>query len=195
MKGQTLRLAVLVAFVCLAAGPLFGPAPARAEGAASKPKVGATIFPLYDIARQVAGPVADVILILPSGASPHTFEPTPSAVRSLAGANALLVIGHGLDDWAVRLARGAAVSRLVRVDAGVASGTTVPVEYDPLLAKIAAWAPTRESAIARLRTALGETVALGPHTNLAFLAEVLDHPAFRAGDTHTAFIDAYLPAW
>jgi len=83
----------------------------------------------------------------------------------------------------------------IRVDAGVASGTTVPVEYDPLLAKIAAWAPTRESAIARLRTALGETVALGPHTNLAFLAEVLDHPAFRAGDTHTAFIDTYLPAW
>jgi len=132
MKGQTLRLAVLVAFVCLAAGPLFGPAPARAEGAASKPKVGATIFPLYDIARQVAGPVADVILILPSGASPHTFEPTPSAVRSLAGANALLVIGHGLDDWAVRLARGAAVSRLVRVDAGVALRREGGRERDPV---------------------------------------------------------------
>jgi ABC-type Zn uptake system ZnuABC Zn-binding protein ZnuA len=108
-----------VAFAGLVAGPLVGPASA-AEGAASKPKIGATIFPLYDIARQVAGPVADVVLILPPGASPHTFEPTPSAVRSLTGAQMLLVIGHGLDDWAARLARGAGVARLVHVDAGVA---------------------------------------------------------------------------
>jgi zinc transport system substrate-binding protein len=120
MHRRPLRLGALVAFVGLVAGPLFGPAPACAEGAAAKPKVGATIFPLYDIARQVAGPVADVILILPPGASPHTFEPTPSAVRSLTGAETLLVIGHGLDDWAVRLARGAGVPRLVRVDAGIA---------------------------------------------------------------------------
>jgi ABC-type Zn uptake system ZnuABC Zn-binding protein ZnuA len=123
-----------VAFVGLVAGPLFGPAPACAEGAASRPKVGATIFPLYDIARQVAGPVADVILILPPGASPHTFEPTPSAVRSLTGAETLLVIGHGLDDWAVRLARGAGVARLVRGDAGVAlrrEGGHDPDPVDP----------------------------------------------------------------
>ncbi len=56
----------------------------------------ATIFPLYDIARHVAGPVVDVLLILPPGASPHTFEPTPSRVRALAGAQAVFVIGHGL---------------------------------------------------------------------------------------------------
>jgi ABC-type Zn2+ transport system substrate-binding protein/surface adhesin len=68
----------------------------------------------------VAGPVADVILILPPGASPQTFEPTPSAVRGLSGARTLFVIGHGLDDWAARLARGAGVPRLVRVDAGLA---------------------------------------------------------------------------
>jgi acetyl/propionyl-CoA carboxylase alpha subunit len=83
----------------------------------------------------------------------------------------------------------------VRVDAGVAAGTIIPVDYDPMLAKIAAWAPGRDLAVARLRTALGETIALGPHTNLAFLADVLDHPAFRAGDTHTGFLDEHLPAW
>ena len=120
MNGQSSRLAALVAFLSLAAGPPFGPAPAGAEGAAAQPKVAATIFPLYDIARQVAGPVADVVLILPPGASPHTFEPTPSAVRGLTGARTLFVIGHGLDDWAARLARGAGVPRLVRVDAGIA---------------------------------------------------------------------------
>ncbi len=129
MNGQSSRLAALVAFVALAAGPVFGPAPAGAEGAASQPKVGATIFPLYDIARQVAGPVADVVLVLPPGASPHTFEPTPSAVRGLAGARTLFVIGHGLDDWAARLARGAGVSRLVRVDAGIALRHAVGHEH------------------------------------------------------------------
>jgi acetyl/propionyl-CoA carboxylase alpha subunit len=72
---------------------------------------------------------------------------------------------------------------------------TIPVEYDPMLAKLAAWGPTRDVAIARLRTGLGDTVALGPSTNLAFLADVLDHPAFQAGETHTGFIDAHLHPW
>ena len=114
------RLATLVALIALAAGPLLGPALAFGETAGSKPKVGATIFPIYDIARQVAGPIADVVLILPPGASPHTFEPTPAAVRSLTGARAVFVIGHGLDDWAARVARGAGVPRLVRVDTDIA---------------------------------------------------------------------------
>ncbi|HUM16304.1 MAG TPA: metal ABC transporter substrate-binding protein [Candidatus Nitrosotalea sp.] len=120
MNRPTLRLAALVAFSGLTAGLALGPIPVFAEVPGSKPKVGATIFPLYDIARQVAGPVADVVLILPPGASPHTFEPTPAAVRSLSGARTLFAIGHGLDDWAARLARGAGVPRLVRVDADIA---------------------------------------------------------------------------
>ncbi|HEX6212881.1 MAG TPA: metal ABC transporter substrate-binding protein [Methylomirabilota bacterium] len=92
------------------------PADARAEGV----KVAATIFPLYDITRQVGGPVADVVLVLPPGASPHTFEPTPAGVRALAGARALFVVGHGLDAWAARLARGAGISRLIQVDTDIA---------------------------------------------------------------------------
>ena len=102
-------MAALAALIGLTAGLAFSAAPSFGEGAGSKAKVGATIFPLYDIARQVAGPVADVVLILPPGASPHTFEPTPAAVRALAAPEPLFVIGHGLDDWAARLARGAGV--------------------------------------------------------------------------------------
>ena len=90
-----------------------------AEARAERPKVAATIFPLYDIVRQVADPVADVVLVLPPGASPHTFEPTPSGVRALEDARVLFVIGHGLDDWAAKLARGAAIMRLAPVDAGI----------------------------------------------------------------------------
>jgi ABC-type Zn uptake system ZnuABC Zn-binding protein ZnuA len=91
-----------------------------AEAGAERLKVTATVFPLYDIVRHVAEPIADVVLVLPPGASPHTFEPTPSAVRALEGARVLFVIGHGLDDWAARLARGAGITRLAPVDAGIA---------------------------------------------------------------------------
>jgi acetyl/propionyl-CoA carboxylase alpha subunit len=83
----------------------------------------------------------------------------------------------------------------VRVDSGIETGTRVPVEYDPLLAKISAWAPERASAVRRLQAALRETVLLGPSTNLAFLQDVLAVPAFLAGATHTGFLAEHLPAW
>ncbi|HSF04655.1 MAG TPA: metal ABC transporter substrate-binding protein [Methylomirabilota bacterium] len=107
-----LALANLVAVLLTVAVPTM-------EASDERLKVAATIFPLYDIARRVAGPVAEVVLVLPPGASPHTFEPTPASVRALSGAQVLFVIGHGLDDWAARLARGAGVPQLVPVDAGI----------------------------------------------------------------------------
>jgi ABC-type Zn uptake system ZnuABC Zn-binding protein ZnuA len=75
---------------------------------------------LYDIVREVGAGVVDAVVVLPPGASPHTFEPTPSGIRNLAGADLLFMIGHGLDDWAARLAWGADVRRTVIVDRGVA---------------------------------------------------------------------------
>jgi len=62
--------------------------------------VGATIFPLYDITREIAGSSADVIQILPAGASPHTYELTPSDIKNLDGADTVFKIGNSLDDWA-----------------------------------------------------------------------------------------------
>ncbi len=83
----------------------------------------------------------------------------------------------------------------VRVDSGVVAGTVVPVDYDPMLAKISAWAADRATAVRRLRVALEETVVLGPTTNLGFLLDVLAHPAFLAGDTHTGFLTEHLADW
>jgi ABC-type Zn uptake system ZnuABC Zn-binding protein ZnuA len=117
MRAPILTRTAWLLLISCAAGWTLGSA--RAAAAGPKPKIAATIFPLYDIARQVAGPVADVVLILPPGASPHTFEPTPAAIRSLADARTLLAIGHGLDDWSARLARGAGVPRVVLVDVDV----------------------------------------------------------------------------
>jgi acetyl-CoA carboxylase biotin carboxylase subunit len=83
----------------------------------------------------------------------------------------------------------------VRVDSGIEAGSRVPLEYDPLLAKISVWGPDREQAVRRMQAALRDTVILGPTTNLAFLQDVLAHPAFAAGATHTGFIDEHLTGW
>ena len=83
----------------------------------------------------------------------------------------------------------------VRVDSALAAGGVVPVDYDPMLAKIAAWGADRAQAIARLVGALRETAVLGPTTNLAFLIDVLSHPAFARGATHTGFLAEHLPRW
>ncbi|PIS42965.1 MAG: hypothetical protein COT24_00785 [Candidatus Kerfeldbacteria bacterium CG08_land_8_20_14_0_20_40_16] len=62
-------------------------------------KIGATIFPLYDIARNIAGDKIEVVNILPPGASPHTFEITPEKVKELQNTKVVFAIGQGLDDW------------------------------------------------------------------------------------------------
>jgi acetyl-CoA carboxylase biotin carboxylase subunit len=79
----------------------------------------------------------------------------------------------------------------VRDDSGVYTGWVVPQFYDPLISKLVAWAPTREQAIERLIRALGEYTVHGIATNVAYLAAVLDHPAFRSGDYDTGFCGAY----
>jgi acetyl-CoA carboxylase biotin carboxylase subunit len=77
----------------------------------------------------------------------------------------------------------------VRVDSGVADGADIPVHYDPLLAKVIAWAETRDLAIARLSAALGQFVIEGITTNIPFLQRILEHAAFRAGTIDTGFLD------
>jgi acetyl-CoA carboxylase biotin carboxylase subunit len=79
----------------------------------------------------------------------------------------------------------------VRLDSGVYEGWNVPLDYDPLLAKLAVWAPTREDAIARLRRALLEYEIGGIRTNRAFFAEIMRDEAFRAGSLSTAFLDEF----
>ena len=79
----------------------------------------------------------------------------------------------------------------VRVDSGVVSGLDVSVHYDPMLAKVIAWAPTRADATRRLRAALRRSRIHGVHTNRDLLVRILDHPGFGAGDTDTAFLDRH----
>jgi acetyl-CoA carboxylase biotin carboxylase subunit len=80
----------------------------------------------------------------------------------------------------------------IRVDSGVEEGGEVPVQYDPMLAKLIASGETRDAAIARAVAALRSFPVLGVRTNIPFLIAVLRHPAFVAGDVDTGFIDAHL---
>src|SRR5579862_7589388 len=81
----------------------------------------------------------------------------------------------------------------IRLDSGVYQGWTVPLDYDPMLAKVAAWAPSRSAAIDRMRRALSEYRIEGIRTNIAWFAEILADDAFRAGDFSTAFLDRFQP--
>jgi zinc transport system substrate-binding protein len=69
-------------------------------------KVVATIAPLGDIARQIGGNRAEILILLPPGSSPHSFEPSPEQIKALARADLRLQIGAGLDDWVGRLTAG-----------------------------------------------------------------------------------------
>ena len=79
----------------------------------------------------------------------------------------------------------------VRVDGGVYEGWTVPMDYDPLLAKLAVWASTRDDAARRAIRALGEYRVDGIRTNIAFFQQVLEDREFLAGNLHTGFIDEF----
>ncbi|QAY74342.1 biotin/lipoyl-binding protein [Agromyces protaetiae] len=78
----------------------------------------------------------------------------------------------------------------VRVDAGIATGSTVTAHYDPMLAKVIAWGSDRAEALDRLDAALADTVVLGVETNLAFLRRLLALPEVREGALTTELIDA-----
>lgn len=80
----------------------------------------------------------------------------------------------------------------VRDDSGVYENWTVPLEYDPLLSKLAVWGRDRAEAIARMRRALEEYAVEGIKTNLAFFRRLLDHPDFLAGRLDTGLIDCVL---
>ncbi|MBV8818742.1 MAG: acetyl-CoA carboxylase biotin carboxylase subunit, partial [Acidobacteriaceae bacterium] len=79
----------------------------------------------------------------------------------------------------------------VRVDSGVYPGWTVPLDYDPMLAKLITWSPERSTSIDRMQRAIAEYAIVGIRTNLDFFRQILADPAFRQGDLHTGFIEEF----
>lgn len=115
MRRPRLRLAIplaLAAAGCAPSGPRSAPGPQVAV---------ATIAPLGDLVRRVAGPEWTVRTVIPPGTSPHVFEPEPSDLRKLIGARAVFVAGAGYDDW-MRKVLAACASRAPVHDAATSLG-------------------------------------------------------------------------
>ncbi|MBT8417988.1 MAG: acetyl/propionyl/methylcrotonyl-CoA carboxylase subunit alpha [Silicimonas sp.] len=83
--------------------------------------------------------------------------------------------------------------RAVRNDTGVYEGGEISMFYDPMIAKLCTWAPTRAEAIEEMRNALDAFEIEGIGHNLPFLAAVMDHPKFISGEMTTAFIAEEYP--
>ena len=81
----------------------------------------------------------------------------------------------------------------VRVDDGVAEGGEVSMFYDPMIAKLVTWAPTREAAIDAQIAALDAFEIVGPGTNIDFVSALMQHPRFRSGELSTGFIAEEYP--
>ena len=79
----------------------------------------------------------------------------------------------------------------LREDRGVDEGGEIGVHYDPMMAKLIAWGPSRPEAIARLVRGLREYEILGVRTNISLCLFILTHPAFASGDISTHFVNRF----
>ena len=98
--------------------------------------------------------------------NPFTFLPSPGPVKEL-------VLPGG---------------PFVRVDAAMHAGQTIPLEYDPMIAKLCTWGRTRQECIPRMARVLAETGVAGCLTNLQFLRRVMENKVFQGGTYTTGFI-------
>lgn len=91
-----------------------------------RPQVVASFFPLYDFARELAGPQADVHCLVPPGGDPHNAAGSPGIATRVARADLVLLLGLGMDGWVARLAAAEGHPRAVEIGTGLAhrkSGT------------------------------------------------------------------------
>ncbi len=79
----------------------------------------------------------------------------------------------------------------IRVDTGIYPGYTVPPYYDSMLAKLIVHGNTREEAIAKMKSALGEVVIQGVDTNIDYQFEILSHPDFQSGNFNVGFLSTH----
>jgi len=115
-KRTTVLARTLLVVVLLLA--LLGAVGCKPSASGDKLKVVATIFPLADFVRNVAGDKAEVATLLQPGDSPHTYEPSPNDMKSVAEANLLVINGAGLDFW-VEKVKSAASPDLMVVDTSI----------------------------------------------------------------------------
>ena len=134
MSRRLLRLALFAGLVISGCAPAAPPA---------KPLVVATIYPLWEFARQVAGDRAEVVSLVPAGIEPHDWEPAPRDVSQVRRAAVFVHTGTNLDGWAEKLLadlterRGVVVNARGGLSVLTVGGITDPhVWLDPTLARV-----------------------------------------------------------
>ena len=83
----------------------------------------------------------------------------------------------------------------IRVDSGAVSGSEIPIDYDPIVAKLIAWGEDRDSARGRMARALSEYPILGIATTIPFLHDLIAARAFAEAHLSTRFIDEHMASW
>lgn len=101
--------------VCLAVGLMGCDCRRQAESGSAKPVIAVSVFPVADLTARVAGDRWRVVTLLPPGHSPHEYTMRPAVAAELRAARVLVVVGAGLDDWAVRASEGGRGQRDVLV--------------------------------------------------------------------------------
>ena len=80
----------------------------------------------------------------------------------------------------------------IRDDSSLYEGYEVPIYYDPMISKLVAWGPDRDTALSRMRRALQEYKVVGIATTIPLFQRIIEDPAFIAGDFNTGYLDALL---
>jgi len=127
----------------------------------------------------------------PPGASGHSIEARLYAEDPAKGWQPQAGTIHRFEVPAATTQFGLTHRTGIRVDSGIVDGSAVSIHYDPMLAKVISYAPTRARAALVLADALARTRLHGVGTNRDLLVNVLRHPAFADGATDTAFFDTH----
>ena len=159
--GRSRRAALLgVACVCVACARPDAETPPE-----TPPRVVASIFPLGDLTKLVAGGDLVVDVLVPPRADPSTFEPAPQQLRQLVGARAFILVGGGMDDWSQAVLGATEDIPHVRLNDGIAlreggqgEGTGDPhVWLDPILVRDQ-WLPKLVAALSAARPDASERI-------------------------------------
>lgn len=123
------RIACLLALP-LAVAVLPGCKSCQKSNANERTRVTVSIFPVYDLVRRVAGPDADVTLLLQPGHNEHSFDPTPKDIEMAASSKLGVMVGLGLDPWMEKLMKEASPNaRILKVGDRV---PTLTIKEDPI---------------------------------------------------------------
>jgi len=122
-QRQAWAIILLAVFICALAGFALREH-FKVIKISGKPVVVATIFPLYDFARAVGGPAIDLSLLVPPGADPHDFEPTPGDIAKIADAKIFINAGNAMDPWSKGAVAAINNPRQIVIDASAGINTT-----------------------------------------------------------------------